>query len=315
LRIGVMGAGAIGSLFGGLLAESGLDVTLVTRRVEHVDAVNRGGLRLTGVSGERAVRVRATASPWEAGPKDLVILAVKSYDTEGALRDMLPMLGQRTTALTVQNGLGNVEKMASALGSERVLGGCTAHGATYMAPGEIRHAGRGPTTIGELDGTVTERVQSVAEVFTGAGIETSATRDIQGAIWVKLLVNMGINPLTAATGLRNGELLELEELRSVMASCVLEGWGVAKTIGIDLETNPVEEVFRVAEATAANRSSMLQDVERGVRTEIDFINGAVSALGRMHSVKTPVNDALVAVVKGLEAKARLRRAGEGSAAG
>ena len=310
MKIGVVGAGAMGSLFGGLLAEAGEDVTLVDVWEEHVEAINSRGLRITGASGDRTVGVRATVDPGEVGPVDLAIIFVKSYDTARAARDALHLASEETVFLSLQNGLGNTEKISEAVGGHRVLRGVTAQGSTMMGPGEIHHAGRGPTVIGELGGAATGRLAGICEAFNRAGIPTEVSQDIQAELWSKVLVNVGINPLTALTGLRNGELLEHVEIRGVMAEAVTEALRVAQALGMELE-DPVERVYEVAEATAANRSSMLQDVERGRRTEIDALNGAIVELGGRLGVDTPVNRALVASVKGLESTRMRAKAGRG----
>ena len=309
MRIAVVGAGAMGSLFGGLLAEAGEDVILVDIWEEHVKAINERGLHIRGVSGDRIIRVRATTKHAEVGPVDLVLFQVKSYATEKAIRDALPMIADHTVVLTLQNGLGNVEKIAEVIGRERVLAGTTAHGATVLGPGEIYHAGKGPTVIGEIDGRITERVKRIAEVFNRAGIETEVTDNVLGAIWTKMLANVAINALTAITGLYNGELLELEETKTVMLKAVEEAVAVARAKGIKLLVeDPFEFVIKVAKATATNKSSMLQDVERGRRTEIDAINGMIVRYGRELGIPTPVNETLVAAVKGIEYRMRKRKA-------
>jgi 2-dehydropantoate 2-reductase len=306
MRIAVVGAGAMGSLFGGLLAEAEEEVTLIDVWKEHVDAINARGLRITGISGDRTVNVRATNDPGSVGPMDLIIIFVKSYDTAKAARDALPMASDETVFLSLQNGLGNIDEIAEAAGRHRIIRGVTAQGSTLLGPGEIYHAGRGPTVIGELDDAPTERARRISEAFNHAGIPTEISTNVLGALWSKILINVGINPLTALTGLRNGELLEHPEIKAVMKRAVEEAMMV--TLGLGIETgldDPVERVYAVAEATAANRSSMLQDMERGRRTEIDALNGAIVELGRRVGVETPVNETLVAAVKGLES-ARMR---------
>jgi len=249
--------------------------------------------------------VNSTTDPGKVGPADLVIIFVKSYDTAKAARDALPMASDETVFLSLQNGLGNIDKIAETAGKHRIVRGVTAQGSTMMGPGEIYHAGQGTTVIGELDETSTERVKRIAKAFNHAGIHTEISSNIMGALWSKVLVNVGINPLTALTGLRNGELLDHPEIRRVMKRAVEEAMMVAQSLGIEMELdNPVKKVYEVAEATAANRSSMLQDVERGRKTEIDALNGAIVELGRRSGVDTPVNDALVAAVKGLESVRR-----------
>jgi len=301
MKVAIMGSGAMGSLFGGLLAEAGENVILIDVWKEHVDAINRSGLKIRGVDGDRVVEVKATTQPSEAGLVDLILIFVKSYDTRKAAIDALPMVSSNTVFLTLQNGLGNYEQIAEVVGSERVIAGTTAQGSTLIAPGEIYHAGSGITIIGEISGVVTTRVKRISEIFNRAGIKTEVSGNIQGVIWDKLIINVGINAITALTRMRNCELLEVPEVKEVARKAVMEAVKVAQKAGIKLEVkNPVEEVFRVARLTAKNKSSMLQDVERKRKTEIDAINGAIVILGKKYGVKTPVNETLTALIKGLE---------------
>ena len=294
-----MGAGAMGCLYGGHLAEAGVDVSLV-------DAINAKGLHMTGVSGDRVVHIPATTDPETIGEVDLVLLFVKSYDTAQAVRDSGSLIGGDTCVLTLQNGLGNLEVITEVVGAGRALGGTTSHGSTLVGPGEIRHAGVGATVIGTLDGGSRSMAETAADIFNGAGLQTRVSGDVRGDIWGKVLVNLGINALTALTGLRNGQLLAVPELRRLIRLAVEEGIRVAEADGVDLSIiDHVAHVYEVAEATGANRSSMLQDVDRGRRTEIDALNGAVVGLGEKLGVETPVNRALTSLVKGLEHGASL----------
>ncbi|MBC8224261.1 2-dehydropantoate 2-reductase [Candidatus Bathyarchaeota archaeon] len=307
MKTAVVGAGAMGSLFGGLLAASGENVTLVDVWREHVEAINAEGLRIGSHEGSRTISVKATTDPSSVGPVDLIIIFVKSYDTLEATRDALPMVSEDTVFLSLQNGLGNIEKISEVAGSDRVIPGTTAHGCTLIGPGEIFHAGSGPTIIGELDGRVTERARGIRDALEGAGIETRISETIRGALWSKVLVNVGINPLTALTGLRNGELLDHPDIMEAMRGAVEEAIRVAEALGVDLgEGDHVERVHDVARATASNKSSMLQDVERGRRTEIDALNGAIVDSARRLGLDVPVNETLTAAVRDLE-DARARR--------
>jgi 2-dehydropantoate 2-reductase len=306
MRVAVVGAGAMGCLYGGHLAEAGVDVSLVDVWREHVDAINAMGLHIKGVSGDRVVHIPATTNPEIVGEVDLVLLFVKSYDTVQAVNGSGPLIGGDTKVLTLQNGLGNLEAVAEAFGAGRVIGGTTSHGSTLVAPGEILHAGEGLTLIGALEMGSRSTAEKVADMFNGAGLCTRVSDDVRGVIWGKVLVNLGINALTALTGLRNGQLLEVPELRRLMRFAVEEGVKVAKADGVDLGSmDHVAHVYDVAKATGANRSSMLQDVDRGRRTEIDALNGAVVVLGEKLGVETPVNRALTALVKGLEHRSSL----------
>jgi 2-dehydropantoate 2-reductase len=296
----------MGCLFGGHLAEVGVDVTLVDIWKEHVDAINRKGLRMKGVSGDRVVHIQATIRPETVGNVDLVIFFVKSYDTTRAVLDARVLTSDDTYFLTLQNGLGNLETIIEEYSANRVLGGTTSHGSTLVGLGEIFHAGVGPTLIGMLDEVSRSMADRVAKMFNDAGLQTRLIDDMLSVIWDKVLVNLGINALTALTGLKNGQLLEVPELKRLMCFAVEEGVRVAEIEGIDLgPTDHVSHVFEVAKATGTNRSSMLQDVDRGRKTEIDALNGSVMRLGKKLGVETPVNQVLTALVKGLEHGANL----------
>jgi 2-dehydropantoate 2-reductase len=303
VRWAMVGAGAMGSLFGGLLGRAGQEVWLVDGWREQVDALNGGGLRIEDHSGclgqgEIVVRVAATTDPGEVEPVDCVVFFVKSYDTEAAARWARPLFGPETVALTLQNGLGNVEQLERVLGSGRVLAGATSCGATLLGPGRIRFAGCGPTTVGELEDRVTPRVERIAAALAAAGLPTEVSANIKSVIWGKILINVGINALTALTGLTNGGLLEHAETREVMRAAVTEATTVALARNIrGLRSDPVAHVEEVAARTAANRSSMLQDVERGRRTEIEAINGSIVREAAVAGLSAPVNMVLTALVK------------------
>jgi len=301
MRIAVVGSGAMGSLFGAFLAESGNDVTLIDVWRAHIDAINKHGLKVFGVSGERVVKIKATTSHSEVGLVDLIILFVKSYDTERAIKDSLPMIGDKTIVLTCQNGVGNAEKIGEVIGLEHVICGSTLQGATLIRPGEIFHAGKGITYIGELDGSISERIKKVETIFNDAGIQTKISKNICGMIWSKVLLNAGINPFGALTRLKNGELLEVPGMLELMIQAINEGKEVASALGIKLEIeDPVRALTDLCKATAKNKNSMLQDIERGRRTEIDVINGAIVEYGKKVGIKTPVNELLTTLIRGLE---------------
>lgn len=287
----VMGAGALGSLIGGLLAHNGEDVILVGRR-KHVDAVNSRGLRITGLVDE-TVQARASTQPVES---DLIIFTVKSYDTREAAQ-ALPT--DDSTILTLQNGLGNAEIIADIAGEDRVLAGTTSMGSTFLEPGQIRYTGRGETRIGSPWQEDDNRVEGIVSMFNDAGIPAGESPDINHDLWAKLVVNAGINAPAYLTGLRNGELLEHEDILWLMRMVGQEAAAVARAEGIVLE-NPVERIIQVARDTAGNRCSMLQDRDRGRQTEINVINGAIVRRGKKHDIPTPVNRALLALVKGAE---------------
>lgn len=302
LKVGVVGAGAMGSLFGGHLSAAGHEVWLVDIWAEHVDTINHLGLQIVEPSGdERVVRPRAVTDPQPVGPCDIVLVLVKSYHTKQAAASLAPLLAPSTVVLTLQNGLGNIDVLTEKVPRNQLMAGITGQGANILGPGRIHHAGSGETVIGELDGAVTERLQRLVDAFTGAGLPTSATTDVQGVVWAKLLVNIAINPLTAILRVRNGRLLEIPEAVEIMREAVQEGLAVASRAGVHVPlADPWEHVLDVAVRTAANRSSMLQDVDRGRRTEIDALSGAVVGEGSRLGLETPVNLTLARLVRCLE---------------
>ena len=297
-----MGAGAMGSWMGALLAKAGHDVTLVGRK-DHVAVVNAQGLRVSGRT-ELQVVVPAVERAADAPVPDVLLLAVKSYDTLRALQEARALLGQRTRVVSAQNGLGNLERVAEATDERLVFAAVTTHGVTFVEPGHVRHAGVGYFRVGspfnEHAGA-----RELAALFQGAGLEAEFTDRILGEVWAKVVVNASINPLTAITGLHNGALLELAPLRELMQRVVEEAVDVARAEGAPLpDDDLLLRARRVAELTAQNKSSMLQDVERGRRTEIDQLCGEIVARGVRHSVDTPVNMTLRALVKGIEETTR-----------
>lgn len=301
MRIAVVGAGAMGSLFGGLLAADH-EVLLVDPWREHVDRINQAGLEIEREGRSRLVTVRAVTDAAEAGPVDLILICVKSYHSEAAAETARRLLGPDTLALSLQNGLGNGEIIAAAVGARRTVVGVTAHGATVLGPGRISHRGSGDTAFGPLEGLPTPGIHAVAAAFNRAGIAATVTDRPLAAVWGKLLVNVGINALAAITRLRNGDLLEHEGTLRLMEAAVEEAAAVAAAKKIDIPyPNPAAHCQAVARATGGNIASMLQDVLNRRRTEIEFINGAVVREGRAAGVDTPVNATLTALVRTIEA--------------
>jgi 2-dehydropantoate 2-reductase len=301
MRIAVVGAGAMGSLFGGLLAESGEDVTLVNRGSAHVDAVNAAGLTVVdetagkGEPADRTVEVPATTEAAAVGEVDLLVLFVKSYATAAAMAAAEPLIGPDTLALTLQNGLGNAETVAETVPESNVLAGATTHGAVREAPGRVRHTGTGDTAFGRYfggerndGGESEERLAAVARAFTAAGIDAEVAADARTLVWEKVLVNVGINAPTALARVENGALAESVAGRDVMGRAVREAERVARERGHDVREDAVEYTQSVAERTAPNRSSMLQDVEAGRRSEVAALYGEVVARGADVGVRTPV---------------------------
>lgn len=305
MKIAIIGAGAMGCLYGGKLSQSKENqVYLLDIWKEHIDAINKNGLIIEEV-GEPQVYsdLMASVHASDIGIADLVIVFVKSTLTKVAVHEAQELFGNGTLVLTLQNGLGNVDLIGEEVGLINVIGGTTAHGAYMKGPGEICHAGFGKTIIGELTGESTERIEEVARVFRGVGLETEISNNILGLIWDKLLVNVGINSLTAITGLHNGELLDHPELLDIMMMAIDEAVAVAKIKKIQLSPqDPYVHTLDICKNTATNKSSMLQDVINRRRTEIDMINGGILREGQKEGIPTPVNRVLTDLIKYWEKK-------------
>ena len=296
----IMGAGAMGGLFGGLLAASGQEVWLVDVWKEHIETLRSRGLTLEEKGQENLIPIHATTDAASLGKADLVILFVKTYHMEKAVRDSLGLEKEDTVFLTLQNGLGNEEVLCKQIDPKKVLLGVTNQGATLLGPGRIRHAGWGKTYLGELDHRMTERISTIAHVFQKAGIETEISSDIQSLVWGKLLINIGINALAALLRIKNGQLLDYPETRQVMEALVSEALEVARRKGVRVEGDPIEKVMAVAEATRANRCSMGQDLDNRRMTEIDVINGAVVREAERLGIPVPYNRMITNLIKVIE---------------
>jgi len=303
MKMVVVGPGAMGCLFGGLLAEAGHDVWLLDCVPENAEKIKSRGLRVEGLDGqERHVPFeQITVDPGQIGTADLVMFFVKAFDTPAAASHAEGLVAEHTTLLTLQNGLGNIEALCSLFPREQVIAGTTAYGATLLGSGHVRHAGIGDTVIGAVNKKAAALTAAVREVLEKAGIAVKTADDINAVIWGKLLVNVGINPLTAIMKIRNGEILDHPELVEVMKQAVGEAASVAASLGITIPyPEPITKVLEVCRATAGNRSSMLQDIEAGKKTEIGHINGAVVEHGRSQKVPTPVNSLLANLVLAIE---------------
>jgi len=300
-----MGAGAIGSLFGGYLAKAGHDVSFVGRKA-HMDKINEKGLIIRGINQEERIQVKCTTNPSDLNAPDIIILTVKAYDTQKALQDALKLLSPSTYLLCLQNGLGTEEIAAKIINKNNIIRGTTSEGALFLEPGEIQHTGRGNTIIGYPYRNADDFLESLQQELIKAGFSTTISDSIEKVVWEKIFVNVAINPFGALTGLRNGELLMIPELKESMKTAILEGLQVAEKLGLDFnEEIPIQKAYKVAEMTARNKNSMLQDIEKGKKTEIDFINGAIVKYGKKVGIKCPINMTLVALVKGLEKRNEL----------
>ncbi|MFZ5995366.1 MAG: ketopantoate reductase family protein [Thermodesulfobacteriota bacterium] len=301
-RVAVIGPGAIGLFFGGLLSRLGLDVRFLDKLEERAAHLVGHGLLLEEPTGVTSIPLKVTTNTVDIGPCDLIIICVKSYATESAASLLPSLIYQNTLVLTLQNGLGHVEILKKVLPERQIAVGVTFHGVTLVETGHIRHAGEGPTYIGSFlpDERMRGQIAGLAEILTAAGLATTVADNIEEIVWNKLLINTGINALSAITRLKNGDLVKSPEIQNLMAMAVAEALAVARGKGLQVNPQAVEAAKAACLATAENRSSMLQDVLNKKRTEIEAINGAVVKEAKTLSIATPVNEVLTILVKGIE---------------
>jgi 2-dehydropantoate 2-reductase len=305
MRFVIVGPGALGSVIAASLGASGQDVSVLGRPSPHLAALRNGGLRLQRLDGsDERVALSVSDDPTIVAAAETIVVLVKAGDTAAAMRAIAPHVNADQVVLTLQNGLGNVERIRAELGAEpHVLAGVTAQAATRLGPGSVRHAGAGPTLIGALAPHDAPLAAWLAAIFAAAGLPAAAVPDIERRIWQKVAINAAINGLTALAGVRNGQLLADPALLDAAETVAEEAASVARAFGF--ETGPMRRVIiETAAATADNRSSMLQDLDAGRRTEVDAIQGAILAAGREVGLLLPATQVVAATIQ-----ARERRAG------
>ncbi len=303
LQVVILGAGGMGALFGAILQDGGLAVTLVDTNEAHREAVRRRGLRIRGFGGERTVHIPITGDAGEIERADLLLFQCKSYATRAAAEAARHLAESGADAVSFQNGLGNEEALAEVLGESRVLGGLTAMAGHLEAPGVVRDFSRVPSYLGELRGGLSPRAERIAAQLSAAGLETHASADIRTEIWKKLLGNIAMSAASGATDLTSIEVLRVPALRETCLRALDEGLAVATACGIVLErAAALRGLDTITEAggTGDNKSSLCVDVLNRRPTEVEFIYGSVIRHARDHGVPTPTLDTLYALVKGLE---------------
>jgi 2-dehydropantoate 2-reductase len=302
MRVCVVGCGAVGSLFAANLARlDDVEVWAYDVWPDHVDAINADGLRLSG-AGEVVGRLRATVDPAELPPCDFGLVATKSMHTGPAVASVAHAL-EEASVCSVQNGVGNEEAIAEHV--RRVIRGTTFPAGKILGPGHVQWDVKGDTTIGPFEPRPAPmgEVERLADACTRAGMPTHAVPDARGPQWRKLIFNAATNPIGALTGLTHGRVCEDPELRRLVSALVDEGKAVAAAQGIELDADPEELIDYAARREVAydHKASMLQDVEARRESEIDFLNGGVVRFGGEAGVPTPLNRAIVALIKGMEA--------------
>ena len=304
-KLVMLGAGALGSTIGGTLAMGGNDVHFVDMWQEHVDLINKDGLHMTNEKEDWYVRVDARTTADTIGEADLVIVLVKSFATKQAVEQLKQtnVIGKNTLVMSLQNGLGNEETIASVIGSENVISGKTYVGGRLIQAGYISAGVQGKWTyIGELNGEITDRIQTVCNVFNDAGLLCEVSDNIKGLIWDKLLINVAAGALCGITRLPYGPLYEEDYIKDVAVAAIQEGIQVAKAAGVVLKSEDPQYPWVAASEGLPGtfKTSILQSLELKRPTEIDFINGSIVEWGKKYGIATPVNQTLVACVKGIE---------------
>ena len=298
MRIVVIGAGALGASFGARLARAGHAVTLVDAWAAHVAAINERGLRALGVPEPVEVRLAAALPADAPAGQELALVAVDANGTEAAAALAARCLGADGAALTLQNGIGNVETLTATLGRERVVGGSTMCSFRTIGPGEVEQTNVAKTIVGELDGATSERALRLRELLRAAGYPTEISADIMAAIWEKLVVNVTINPICAITGLRMGEIARLPATDQYQDRLLDEALAVARAKGLALPEADLRARIKAHCWDKYSKPSMLQHLEAGRRTEIAALNGALVREAKALGVPVPFNEAIALLIEG-----------------
>jgi 2-dehydropantoate 2-reductase len=307
MKIAILGAGAMGSAIGALLHKAGQEVTLIDISRPAIDAIQTNGLIIQNKAGEQeTVRVQITDQPASIGVVDLLLVFVKCYHTETAVKNALPIIGPDTTVLSLQNGWGNGPRIAGVVGRERVVLGVCYHSATVLGPGRVLHAGQGKTFMGELDGSDSPRLQRLVKMFNQSGILVEPSGQVLNEIWSKLALNVATLPTSCTVRVTAERLLDTPEMQELMKALLQEVVAVANAQNIPLDFNERwEAITGLLRNLAPNtKGSMLQDVEARRQTEIDVMCGAIIEAGSRLGIPTPYNRAMLGLIKGLEATFR-----------
>ena len=308
IRVAVLGAGAVGCFFGGMLARAWHRVTLIGRPV-HVEAFRKSGLHFEGLKFDEHIAVEASTEASAVRGARLVLFCVKSTDTEKAAQEIAPFLDGDATVVNLQNGVDNTERIQACFSRLRVsqpVIPAVVYVATEMAgPGHLRHHGRGDLVIGSLNENFSNELnERIKTLFEGAGVPVAISDNVAGELWAKLVVNCAYNAFSAITQLPYGRMIDSPGIRESMRQVVEETLAVAKASGVTMAPDMLARTYRIAEAMPGQYSSTAQDIARGKPTEIDHLNGFVVRRGEALGVPTPANRVLQALVKLLEAKPR-----------
>lgn len=302
MKIAVVGAGAMGSIFGARFHEAGHDTVLVDVAEPLVEKINADGVTIVAKEGdEHTVRLPATTDPASVGPADVVVFFVKCYHTAAAAESARPLVGPKTVVASLQNGWGNGDVLASVYPPEQVVIGVTYNSGTVLDLGKVAHPGVGPTLLGHYEGDTSDGAARLAEAISDSELEAQVVAPVRPEIWKKLILNAATLPTAALTGMNAAALTIHEPMHELVTETAREAVAVARALGYDIdEQERVSYIHELLERAGPTRGSMLQDLEAGRRTEIDVINGAVVRAAAESDVPVPLNRGFVALVKGWE---------------
>jgi 2-dehydropantoate 2-reductase len=303
MKIAVVGAGAMGAIFGARFAQAGHDTHLVDVAVPLVDKINSDGITVVRGDDETVTQVPATTDPASVGPVDLVVFCVKCYHTPSAAEDARPLVDSSTVVASLQNGWGNGDVLAGVFPPEQIVVGVTYNSGTVLDVGRVAHPGVGPTTVGSFTDGEGGGPERLAEALTDGGLEVTVASPIRPEIWKKLILNAATLPTGALIGMNAGALTAHPDMKQLVSETAREAVAVARALGYDIdEQERIDAIHGLLERAGPARGSMLQDFEAGRRTEIDVINGAVVRAAGDTDVPVPINRAFVALVKGWESQ-------------
>ena len=302
-KVMVMGAGGMGALFGMILDEGGMDVTLVDNDQAHVAAIQKNGLKISGLGGERSRIMHSVTSPENITDIDIVLVQCKGTSTIAAAESMKHLAQQNTVFISFQNGLGNEDILGEVLGTENVLGGLTSMAGARLGAGHIQDFDRVPTYIGEMEGGISARVDAIAKALTAAGLETKPSADINADIWKKLIGNLTMSAVSGITNMTSTEILNIESLHSLCYRALDEAISIAQSQNVNLDKQAVIAGLKMMTqpgGTGDNKSSLCLDILAQRQSELEFIYGRPLALAKKANLNVPTLQALYGLVKGIE---------------
>ena len=308
MKICIVGTGAMGSVYAGLLGHAGNEVWAFDMWAEHIEAIRKNGLRVEGISGDHTVSINSTSNITDVGTCDLVVIATKAMDVASAAESAGELLGRNTVVLTIQNGLGSSDIVADIVGREKVIAGIAGgFGASISSPGHVHHNGMEFIHLGELNEPSTPRLEKIAEIWRAAGFHVKTFDNFQQLTWEKLVCNVCYSGTCTLTEMTIGEVMDDEDAWQIASGCALEAYDVARAKGIQIDfDDPVDYVRKFGSRIPHARPSMLLDYLAGRPCEIDVINGAIPVEGKKVGVATPFNTVVSALVRAREYHRGLR---------